>query len=195
MPNLTDIVLSSIVDLGIDPSVGPRDTSTPFLVDIFGSAHIATSTPFVGGFSHPSSRRNTGVHSHGGDHRHVNVGVTYYIPFYAPFSTTHVPLDSFLMSYPLHIWQGPLGRGAAYNHVTLSSFCIVLLGGCVHPYMSGSEPTCQSYNYDYVAPHIQVISNYHIPLHPFTGHTGGGYYSIGQGHGIYYNHPYVNQPF
>ena len=30
-------------------------------------------------------------------------------------------------------------------------------------------------------------------MHPFMGQMGGGYYPIGQGHGVYSNQPYVNQ--
>ena len=46
-----------------------------------------------------------------------------------------------------------------------------------------------------MAPNPQGTSNYHIPLHPFMPHTGGDYYSTGQGHGIYYDQTYMNQPF
>ena len=88
-----------------------------------------------------------------------------------------------------------MGHGAASNHVTPSSSNIVASGSSIHPYMSRSQHAYQSYNYGYIAPHLQRIPNYHIPLHPFMGHTRGGYYPTDQGHGIYYNQPYVNQPF
>ena len=54
--------------------------------------------------------------------------------------------------------------------------------------------TYQSCNYSYVAHPSQGIPNHKIPMQPYMGNMGGGYYMINQVYGMYHNQPYVNQP-
>ena len=152
MSKLTDTILSFVVDPGIDPSVGPGGTSAPFLADIFGSAHISPYAPFVGGFSHPSSRRNTGIHFHGGVPRHVNIGGTSYIPSHVPSFTVPISSNSFFMAHPPHKPDGPSGWRTSSIHVVPSSVGNFMSGGYVPPYVSVGQPFYPSYNYGYVAP-------------------------------------------
>ena len=86
-------------------------------------------------------------------------------------------------------------QGVASNHVVPSLSGVVVSRGYVPPYVSGGQPIYKSYNYGYVAPHYQGIPNYNILVHPFMCHAGVGYYPTVQGHGIYYIHNYMNQPF
>ena len=79
MPKINYNIPSSSINPGMGPGVGPGGTTTAFLADRFGSGHIAPFAPFVGGFLNPSFRHKIGVHSHGGDPIHVNVGGTTYI--------------------------------------------------------------------------------------------------------------------
>ena len=90
---------------------------------------------------------------------------------------------------PPHDLHGPLGHCTTSNRVVPSSVDVVALGGYIPPFMSRGQPVYQSYNYGCVSPHSQGIPNYNIPMHPFMGHAGGGYYPTGQGHGLYYNQP------
>ena len=103
----------------------------------------------MGGFS-PGIK--TSVHSYGGEPRHVSIGGTAYIQFFAPSSIAHVFPNSFLMTHPPHDPHSPSGCGVASNHVFTSSAGVVVSVGCVPPYMSGGHPLYQSYNYGYVAP-------------------------------------------
>ena len=64
-------------------------------------------------------------------------------------------------------------------------------GGCVPPYILVGKSFYQPYNYGYSAPHSQGVLNYNIHVYPFMGQVGGGYYAIGQAHGLYNNKPYV----
>ena len=61
--------------------------------------------------------------------------------------------------------------------------------------MSRGKPFYQSYNYSYVAPQSQGVPNYNIPMYPFMGQVGGGYYPTGQGHSIQNKQPYMNQSY
>ena len=46
-----------------------------------------------------------------------------------------------------------------------------------------------------MVPHPKGIPNCHIHMQPFMGHERGGYYLTSQGHILYHNHHYMNQPF
>ena len=120
IPDITTSILSPAPSLSADPSVGMGGTTTPCLAHRFGSGHIPPSTPFVGGFSLPSSGHNTSVHSYGGDSGYVNIGATTYIPSYVPSSTTPIPSNDFLMSNPPHVLHGPSRSGAPFNYVVPS---------------------------------------------------------------------------
>ena len=137
MLDLTNTFPSSTIDPGMGLSVGVMVTIMPFHAIRFIGGHIAPSSPYVRGFSYPSFRHNTGVHSHGGDPRHVNIGCTTYIPSYAPLSTASIPLNSFHISHPPYVSQGPSEHGIPSSHGASLSACIVMLGGYVPPYILG----------------------------------------------------------
>ena len=59
-------------------------------------------------------------------------------------------------------------------------------------YNGYKQPT-YSTNYGFVAPHIQGTPHHNASMQTYTGQMGGGYYF--QGHGIYSNHPYMNQNY
>ena len=59
--------------------------------------------------------------------------------------------------------------------------------------MSRGQLVYQSYDYGYMAPDTQGVTNFHTLVQPFIGHTGGGYYLTIQGHDLYRSH--MNQPF
>ena len=112
------------------------------------------------------------------------------------------------MTHPPPNLHGPSGQSSTISHVVPPSANTVVSQGYVPPYVlvgyvppyvppygSGNQPAYQSYNYGFVAPQSQGIPNYNIPMHPFMGQTGGGYYPISQGHGVYNNHTYMNQPY
>ena len=61
------------------------------------------------------------------------------------------------------------------------------------PYGSGYQPAYQSPNYVFVPPHPLGIPKCNMQTN--MGQTRVGYYPIGQGHGVYNNQPYVNQPY
>ena len=67
MPDLTNTFPSFVIDTSVGPSVVPGGTAIPF---------HASSTLFVGGFSHPPSGHNNGIFFHGGEPRHVKFGGT-----------------------------------------------------------------------------------------------------------------------
>ena len=61
--------------------------------------------------------------------------------------------------------------------------------------MSRYQPAYQSPNYGFVAPQPQGTANYNAYMQPYMGQMGGGYYLTRQGHGVYNNQTYVNQPY
>ena len=71
----------------------------------------------------------------------------------------------------------------------------VSYGKTYTPYGSGYQLAYQSPNYGFVAPQPQATPNYNMSMQPYMGQMGGGYYPTGQGHGVYNNQPYVNQPY
>ena len=142
MPDITTSILSLATGPSANPGVGPVGTIAPYLVHRFGSGHIPTSTPFVGGFSLPSSCLNNRD-----DSGYMNVGATTYIPSYVPSSTTLIPSSAFLMSNPPYILHGPSRSGAPFNYVVPSSAGAIVFVSCLPPHMSGGQPTYQSHNY------------------------------------------------
>ena len=47
MPDITTSISSPAPSPSADPGVGPRGTTSPYLIHRFGSGHIPPSTPFV----------------------------------------------------------------------------------------------------------------------------------------------------
>ena len=50
-------------------------------------------------------------------------------------------------------------------------------------------------NFGNMVPPSQGIPHMQIPMHPYMGHMGGGYYPTGQGHGLHQHPSYQNQSF
>ena len=97
------------------------------------------------------------------------------------------------MTHSPHNLHSPLGWSASSSHVVPSSVGHAVSGGYAPPYVSGGQPFYQPYNYGYVAPQFQSVPNYNIPVHPFMGKVGGGYYLTSQGPDIYNNQPYIKK--
>ena len=91
MQNLLEAISPFNVGSDVDPGTMPGGTAIPFHVDRFGTGHIEPPTHAVGGYSYQLPRPNTSVLVHGNGPRYVNIGSTTYIPYYAPYSTAHVP--------------------------------------------------------------------------------------------------------
>ena len=140
MPDLTYIFMSSTIDPGMGLNVGVVVIIMPFHAIRFIGGHIAPYYPYVRGISYPSFWHNTGVHSHGGDPKHVNVGGTTYIRSYAPSSTASIPSNSFHMSHPPYVSQGPSEHGIPSSHGDSLSAYIVTSGGYIPPYILGVSP-------------------------------------------------------
>ena len=121
----------------MDPSVGLRGTTTPYLAHRFGSGHIPPSTPFTRGFSLPSFGLNTSVHSYGGDSRYMNVEATAYIPYYVPLSIVLIPSNVVLLSNLPYIPHSPSGSGSPFNYVFPSLAGAVVSVGYAPPHVSG----------------------------------------------------------
>ena len=89
------------------------------------------------------------------------------------------------MMNPPYVSHGPSRNYDPYNYVVPSLAGTIVFRGYVPPHMPGGELFYQSYSYGYMVPSSQGIPQYQIHVHPYMDHIGGGYYLIGQGHGLY----------
>jgi hypothetical protein len=104
---------------------------------------------------------------------------TSYISFVYPSSTMYVPTNVFLMPNPT-LTSGMTSGGNQFSNMGNPPHGVHSSGGNVYPHMGNSYHIIYS---------SQAVPSVMMPLQPFMDQLGGGYYPIGQGHGVYQNLP------
>jgi hypothetical protein len=176
MPDMSSHFPSSVSPSYVNPSFGSGGMMPPFSPFSFDGSHIPQPTLTVGGWNLPSHRSNPSF-TFPGESAQMGGHSTYYTPSIYPSSAMPVPTNAFPME-DLHLSSGVSSGGSQFYSMGNPLHEVPSSGGNIYPHMS---------NPCHVAFSSQAASSVSMPLHPFMNQFGGGYYPVGQGHGVYQN--------